>query len=250
MSVSEMRERHRDAMEIPDFASLVRSSCCVHWRRERSVIACGREASHPTLEPRAPESLKLARAVGRGQIVLLSSHFERYIYSLNEELVTFLNMQKVPGDKISEKIRLQHSMTSVDELAKVGWENRSQKLQTFVADESWLWAKSTSGLISHERLLVWMKAPHPKDLVRFFRLWGCDDIFTAITRKATSRTTLWLSVQGLVDLRNNIAHGDYAAQATQQDVRRYIRGIREFCERADRYVAVVVARQYAIPRPW
>jgi hypothetical protein len=43
-------------------------------------------ASHPTLEPANPESLKLARAVSRGQIVLLSSHFERYIHSLNEEL--------------------------------------------------------------------------------------------------------------------------------------------------------------------
>lgn len=95
-----------------------------------------------------------------------------------------------------------------------------------------------------------MKAPHPDNLVRFFRLWGTHDIFSAITRKETSRKTLWLGVQGLVDLRNNIAHGDYSAQATQQDVRRYMRSIMEFCNRADRHVAAVVARRYATPRPW
>ena len=70
--------------------------------------------------------------------MLLSSHFERYIFSLNEELVTFLNQHNVSGEKLPEKLRLQHSMTPVEELAKTGWQNRSQKLGTFVASEGWL----------------------------------------------------------------------------------------------------------------
>jgi hypothetical protein len=69
-------------------------------------------------------------------------------------------------------------------------------------------------------------------------------------RKENSRKTLWLGVQGLVDLRNNIAHGDYSAQATQADIRRYMRGIKEFCDRVDRHISGAVAKQYAIPRPW
>jgi hypothetical protein len=55
------------------------------------------EASHPTLGPRAPESLNMARAVGRGQIVLLSSHFERYVYAVNEELASAGDPPALPG---------------------------------------------------------------------------------------------------------------------------------------------------------
>ena len=207
-------------------------------------------ASHPTLGPNSPKSLKLARAVGRGQAVLLSSHFERYIYSLNEELVAFLNKQNLSGDKIPDRVRLQHSMAPIDELGRTGWENRAQKLLDFVSNEAWIWGRQVTGTIEHDRLLMWMKAPHPKDLIRFFKLWGSEDIFSAITRKESSRKTLWLGVQGLVDLRNNIAHGDYTAQATQADIKRYTRGIIDFCDRADRHVAAVVAKQFQIPRPW
>jgi hypothetical protein len=204
------------------------------------------KASHPTLGPKAPESLRLARAVGRGQVVLLSSHFERYIYSLNEELVGFLNNQNLNGDKIPDRIRLLHSTVPIDELGRTSWENRGPKLTQFISSEAWIWMGHATGKIAHDRLLIWMKAPHPKDLVRFFKIWGSDDIFTAITRTESARKALWLGVQGLVDLR----HGDYASQATQADVRIYMRRIRDFCDRVDRKIAACVAREFKVPRPW
>ena len=57
-------------------------------------------------------------------------------------------------------------------------------------------------------------------------------------------------MQGLVDLRNNIAHGDYSAQATQADVREHVKQISEFCKRTDRKIAVVVTNQFGVPAPW
>ena len=52
-------------------------------------------------------------------------------------------------------------------------------------------------LLPTHYFLLGSKAPHPKNLIRYFRLWGVEDVFAAITRKPTSRQAFWLSVQGL-----------------------------------------------------
>ena len=144
-------------------------------------------ASHPSLAPDDPASLRIARAIGRGQIVLLSSHFERYIYALNEELIAFLNGHQIHGERLTETFRLQHSLIPIDELSLTDWEKRRERLEDFMVSDGWLWMARSSGIIAHARLLTWMKAPHPKNLIRYFRLWGVEDVFAAITRKPTSR---------------------------------------------------------------
>lgn len=207
-------------------------------------------ASHPTLAQRAPESLNLARAVGRGQIILLSSHFERYFYAVNEELVGFLNAHQLNGAGLPVSVRLLHSAVPIDDINKTGWEHRADKLQTFIADDAWLWTENIPGTLLHERLLTWMKAPKPESLVRYYRYWGVADIFTSATRNPNTRSALWLGIRGLVELRNNIAHGDFAAQATQADVKQYMEHARRFCERADRILARQIARTFRLPRPW
>ena len=151
-------------------------------------------ASRPSLSINTASSLRIARAIGRGQIVLLSSHFERYIYALNEELVAFINTQRIHGNRLADTLRLQHSMEPIDNLALTGWERRATQLTEFVSSDAWLWTVANSGTIAHARLLTWMRTPTPRSLVRYFSLWGIPDIFTAITLKPTSRQAFWLSV--------------------------------------------------------
>ena len=179
----------------------------------------------------------------------MTSHFERYIYALNEELITFLNGVRLLGHQLDPSVRLLHSMLPIDELGRTGWEHRAAQLANFVAQDGWLWA-NLQGTLIHDRLLVWMKSPSPANLVRYFRYWGVQDIFTAITKRPNTRSALWLGVQSVVDLRNNIAHGDFASQATQSDVRRYAGYIRLFCERSDRAISRHIARQFNVASPW
>lgn len=195
-------------------------------------------------------SLRLVRAVGRARVVLLSSHFERYLYAVNEEAVLFLNDQRVAASALPEILKLLHSKSLIDEMAETGWERRSEKLVNFISGDGWLWSTAGAGTLSHERLLAWMTAPKPDSLLRYYRYWGINDIFGAVTRTPFARSKLWLGVQELVDQRNKIAHGDLTAQATQADIQRYVESVRTFCKRADRQLARALASFAGSAKPW
>jgi hypothetical protein len=117
-------------------------------------------------------------------VVLLSSHFERYLYGMCEEIITHLNLNGINNLQIPAELRLLHSKALIDEIAETAWNNRAQKLEAFVATEAWLWTTNAStGNFFHGHLLDWMKSPKPKDVIRMFKYWGINDIFTSITTK-------------------------------------------------------------------
>lgn len=192
----------------------------------------------------------VVRAIGRSEVVLLSSHFERFIYALTEEAVGHLCASGRPASDLPERMRLEHAKLVIDDLASTGWERRATKLKKYSSEESWLWTDSAAiQSLDHERLLAWMKAPTPKSLIRAFKLWNIEDIFSAITKKKTHRQRFFLQIDELVEKRNSIAHGDLTAQATYLDVVRYRKSVREFAERTDR----IMARQLLTiigTRPW
>lgn len=210
------------------------------------------ESADPTPLGGAPVDPTTSRVIGRASVVLLSSHFERYIYAVNQEATAVLNQANASGTRLPEPLRLLHSRLGIETMLETGWERRAPQLRAFMATDGWLWTDDNDnrpGLIEHDRLLIWMKAPTPKNLIRYYRYWEIDDIFAAITRVIHTRTDLRLKLDELVRKRNNIAHGDATTEATRSDVRGYRDGTLRFCERADRQLAKALAKLSGT-RPW
>jgi len=74
-----------------------------------------RSVARPSL---AWSSLRLARAAGRAQAVLLSAHFERYLYAINEEAIEFLNKKNIASSALSDRLTLLYSRYPIDELSE------------------------------------------------------------------------------------------------------------------------------------
>lgn len=208
------------------------------------------QQANPSPYGAVPAQPNVTRTIGRSSVVLLSSHFERYFYRVNEEAVDVVNVTAITGQRLSELLRLVHSRSVVDDLAKIAWEKRADKLMEFTLTEAWLWDSQSTGALEHNRILAWMKTPKPGEIKRFYKYWGIEDIFGAITKTPHAKTHFWLKLTELVDKRNNIAHGDLTTEATQADVKVYTDVVKNFCTRADRALARQIARSLAISRPW
>jgi hypothetical protein len=196
---------------------------------------------------RLPE---IVRAIGRAEVVLLSSHFERYIYALTEEAVGRISDCGGTAGTLPAKLKLEHSRLSIEAIAATQWDRRGELLEKYTSNESWLWdAAAPIEYVDPERLLTWMKTPNAKALVKVFQLWGIQDIFKSITKKSTIQGHLRLRIDELVSKRNNIAHGDLTVQATYLDVVQYRAAVRTFCTRADRALARHLVR-FVGERPW
>lgn len=203
-----------------------------------------------TLVGRSLNDPATTRVIGRASVVLLSSHFERYIYSVNEEATDFVNTTNVVGGSLPELFRLLHSRRSVDAMLETGWDRRAEKLRDFVQSEGWLWSAKESGTLKHEQLLTWMRAPTPKNLVRYYRYWDIEDIFKTVTRTVHTRVDLRIKLDELVRKRNSIAHGDTTIEATHAEMQSYRDAALRFCERSDRVLGRTLGRIVAHPAPW
>lgn len=205
---------------------------------------------NPTPTGSAPTMPAATSAIGRASVVLSSSHLERYLRAVNEEACEAINSHGVvTGDLLPELLRLRHSQQPIDDLALVQWDRRAQHLSSLVVSEAWLWG-AANGVLDHRPLLAWMGSPRPLNIMRYYQLWELPDIFSSITRTPHNRSFLWLKIGELVEKRNNIAHGDFAEQATQRDMADYRRALRTFCTRADAVLARQIARLFRIGRPW
>ena len=196
---------------------------------------------------RRPE---IVRAIGRAEVVLLSGHFERYLYALNDETCQWIVGRSPRASAIPEAIRLLHSRARIDDLAETQWDRRADKLTAYSLAEAALWRDEPVVVLDPDEILSWMKAPHCRSIVRCFRAWGIDDVFSSVTRTAVNRQRLWIRLSELVEKRNGIAHGDLTVEARYLDIQQYKAAVKKFCASADRLMARTAGTITAGPPPW
>lgn len=187
----------------------------------------------------------------RARTVLLCSHFERFMYALNENATDFLNSSGVPSERLPERLRLLQSRVLVDDLAKQSWEKRADRLSHFASEHSPMWIfGATVRTLDANATLASMKSPKVVELERYFRTFEVDQVFSKITRSEPGRKRLIVSLSSLVDARNGIAHGDATVQPTDSELGEQLQAVVDFASRTDRLMAKTLARLAGAPNPW
>lgn len=187
----------------------------------------------------------------RACVVLLCSHFERFVYGINEEATDYLNAVGVPSARLPEKLRLLQARGLIDEIALQQWDARSAKLEDFAARHAPMWTPGQP--VRHLEAvatLAPMKSPKVKDVIRFFQALGIPDVLTEITRTEHHRRRLARSLQALVDSRNGIAHGDATVQPLPVELTEYAAAVQDFGARVDRALSKALVRLSQAGLPW
>lgn len=198
-----------------------------------------------------PAILRATVAHRRACVVLLCSHFERYLYALNDLVVDYLNQCALPSSDIPIRIRLLQARRPINAMSQKQWDNREQDLLSFVTQHAPMWdprAKVQS--LSASPILESMKSPKIDDILKFFKLFGINDIFAMITVKKTGRTRLIRGLAALVDSRNGIAHGDQTVMPESTELTTYVYVVRDFCTRADKALGTSLRRMTKLAAPW
>jgi len=178
-----------------------------------------------------------ARAHGRACVVLLNSHYERYLRAVNEEALNWLIGSSIKSEELPEIIRLMHSRAAIDRISETNWDKRGEMLVEFADIDAKLWSKSTVLPSLESSKILIMKAPHSREVKRFYAMYGIIDIFSKATRRPDRRSHLWLKLQEMVDKRNNIAHGDFTTEALPSEISSYLDAVLKFCSSSDKIFA-------------
>ncbi|MGQ4414169.1 HEPN domain-containing protein [Streptomyces sp. SAS_269] len=193
-----------------------------------------------------------AMAHRRACVVLLCSHFESYLYNVNEQAVDFLNSCQLPAVRIPLEMRLLQARQPIDEMSLKQWVRREENLIEFIREHSSMWSNG-GGAVSLRPgpNLEWMKSPKVADVLRFYRLYGINDILKEVTRTQAGKKRVSRGIQSLVDSRNGIAHGDQTVQPVRTEITEFISVVDSFSERADR----ALSRRLGVisnagPPPW
>lgn len=183
------------------------------------------------------KNAKLISALCRGGVVLLSSHIEGYIVDLNELMLESIINKKVKKNKINKGFRYYHSRDLIDNLLKIDdFEKSANVVSALFERDGFIWNDHPEfiGSFDNRRFMKGFSTPKPEKIYALFRRYGHEnlrrDIQVSLKRDFAFHQT---NVLALVDLRNNIAHGDLNATQTPDDLMRLCNSTKIFCREID-----------------
>jgi hypothetical protein len=180
-------------------------------------------------------------ALCRGAIVLLSSHVESYIKELGEVTLESIHSKKVPRTNISLQFYYHISKQSIQDIKNTeDYEKIAEKFFQFIQDDLHYWERQGPfpNPLPSEKFNSGFSNPAFKKIKSYLSRFGYDSFKNDLASKLTTKLQATINtVNHLVELRNQIAHGDQYTSKTPSDIKQLLIIIKLFCETTDNIFA-------------
>lgn len=181
----------------------------------------------------------------KGAVVLLVAHFEAYLKSIAEEFSDAALNGERAASRIPMSLRMLHTRALLDEIRSARDEQQLQNLlsKKLVSNsKSWVSSARPDKQAFRDGLLKRQVTNATADCINeLFRLMGerrsvCDgDVEVSTSEQEDHPVNIALSLRSIVQVRNNIAHGNEHVPLTDLDVQSHVLFIEAFAKRLDRH---------------
>jgi hypothetical protein len=180
-------------------------------------------------------------AMCRGSIVLLSGHVEGYIRELGELALDSMHAKGVPRTGVEARFFYHISKNYLDEVQDTSEPDKiARKIFDFVQNDISYWSKNGPfpAPIPADRFNKGFSNPAFDKIRSYFNRFGYATYKKDLLRelRANGQPTINM-VDHMVNLRNNIAHGDPLATKTPSDTRAMRDVIKRYCRATDKVFA-------------
>lgn len=180
----------------------------------------------------------VSNAINRACVLLLSAHLEGFIEDLVQEGLDFVVANGCPVDHLPLILRALHAERHLRELEPMKDRNaRAPRIQRLFQEESALWVVGSAvqaAMIKQALVRAEMSNPGSNEIKAFLRYLDVD---IEGSLKAAGEMHLLGRVNGLIQKRNEVAHGEVSATATALDVDTYVQVVADLCRHIEDAVA-------------
>ena len=176
-------------------------------------------------------------ALSRGAVVLLCSHLEAYVRELGEIALDSMAAKAIPRTKLASRVYYHISKDLLEEVrSTLDPEKAADKVFAFIDSDLEYWSKDGPfpRPVPVERFNRGFANPAFKKIAKYFNRFGYEgyqgDLRACLQANFQPTVTM---VDHLVDTRNKIAHGDFAASKTPGEVKDMASMIQSFCRSTD-----------------